>query len=239
MTADETAPAPPDPTASYTVLRGGQHTAEVEIRKSRFLAVLTRVETEEQARKAVTEVRDAHRDARHHCSAFVLGPSREVTRSSDDGEPSGTAGMPMLQALLQFATPTQRAAERPGDLSDVCAVVVRWFGGVKLGAGGLVRAYSGVVADALDSAPLTRRARCRPLTLTAPHADAGRVEAEIRAQGFTVLPTEYDAAGALLRVLVPDLPAQLDAACHALAGITSGTARVSTGDVSWHDVPQD
>ena len=225
---------------SYTVLRSSTaHTAELEIKKSRFLAVLTRTQSETHAREVISEVAARHRDARHHCTAFVLGPTRDTARSSDDGEPSGTAGTPMLQALTQFVTPAQRAAGESGDLSDVCAVVVRWFGGIKLGAGGLVRAYSGAVGAALETAPLTRRLRCRPLTLTAPHGDAGRVEAEIRAQGYTVLPTEYDAAGAVLHVLVPDLPQALDTARHALASITSGVAQVRTGTASWHDLPGD
>lgn len=236
----EPATHPADPSVSYTVLRSpAAHTAELEVKRSRFRAVLTRVQNEPHAREVIAEVAAQHRDARHHCTAFVLGPARDTARSSDDGEPSGTAGMPMLQALMQYAPPAQRAAGEPGDLSDVCAVVVRWFGGVKLGAGGLVRAYAGAVGAALDTAPLTRRLRCRPLTLTAPHTDAGRVEAEVRAQGYTVLPTEYDAAGAVLHVLVPDLPSALDAAHHALAGITSGAADVRTGPVSWHDLPGD
>ena len=95
-------------------------------------------------------LRRRHHDARHVCSAFVLGPARDRMRSSDDGEPAGTAGVPMLEAVLQRETAPGRT-----DLTDVCAVVVRWFGGIKLGAGGLVRAYSTCVALArhLDIAP--------------------------------------------------------------------------------------
>ncbi|RKQ36481.1 IMPACT family protein [Kocuria tytonis] len=229
---------PAEPRVSYTVLRpGAPHTAELEVRKSRFLAVLGRVDSEDEARELIARTAAEHRDARHHCTAFVLGPGREVARSSDDGEPSGTAGMPILQALTQYATPRQHAAGAPGDLSDVCAVVVRWFGGVKLGAGGLVRAYSGAVSAALQGAPLLRRLRCREVDLTAAHADAGRVEAELRAQGFTVQPTDYDAARATLHLLVPDLPAELRAAQEALASITSGRAAVRLGPPRWRDVP--
>jgi len=224
--------------ASYTVLRAGSgHRAELEIKKSRFLAVLHRTDTEDAAREAVAEVAAQHRDARHHCTAFVLGASRGTTRSSDDGEPAGTAGIPMLQALTQFATPQQRAKGHTGDLSDVTAVVVRWFGGVKLGAGGLVRAYSAAVTAALETAPLRRRLRCRELSFTAPHADAGRVEAEIRAHGYTVLPTDYDAARATLRVLVPDRADDLADARDGLAGITSGRADVLDGAPQWRDLP--
>ena len=239
MTSDPVPLQPSDP-LSYTVLRSGRvHQAELEIRKSRFLAVLARAETEDSAREFVAEVAASHRDARHHCTAFALGPTRETTRSSDDGEPSGTAGVPMLQALTQFATPQQREAGEPGDLSDVCAVVVRWFGGVKLGAGGLVRAYSGAVSAALETAPLDRSVRVRELSVSAPHADAGRVEAEVRAHGFTVLPTDYDAARATVHLLVPDRGADLTAAHETLAGITSGQGDVTDGPAHWHDVPGD
>lgn len=223
---------------SYTILRSGAaHTAELEIRKSRFLAVLARVDSEDAARAAIAEVTAQHRDARHHCTAFVLGPTRDTTRSSDDGEPAGTAGIPMLQTLTQFATPQQRIAQEAGDLSDVCAVVVRWFGGVKLGAGGLVRAYSGAVTAALETAPLARRIRCRELSVSAPHAEAGRIEAELRSQDYTMLPTGYDAARATLHLLVPDHPAQIARAHEDLAAATSGHAEVAEGAIRWQDVP--
>ncbi|MDN3225636.1 YigZ family protein [Kocuria rhizophila] len=226
------------PHVSYTVLRAGTaHTAELEIRKSRFLAVLTRADSEEAARTAIAEIVAQHRDARHHCTAFVLGPARDTTRSSDDGEPAGTAGVPMLQALTQFATPHQHEAQEPGDLSDVCAVVVRWFGGVKLGAGGLVRAYSGAVTAALETAPLARRLRCRELSVSAPHAEAGRIEAELRSQDYTMLPTGYDAAHATLNLLVPDHAAQIARAHEDLAAATSGLATVVEGTTRWEDVP--
>uniref|UniRef100_UPI0039EEFE92 IMPACT family protein n=1 Tax=Sinomonas sp. G460-2 TaxID=3393464 RepID=UPI0039EEFE92 len=115
----------------------GEHRHELEIKRSRFITVLRRAETEDEARALVAELRREFHDARHHCSAFVLGPDRTAQRSNDDGEPSGTAGIPMLEALLKGAT-----LDGAADLSDVAAVVVRYFGGILLGAGGLVRAYS-------------------------------------------------------------------------------------------------
>ena len=124
--------------SAYTTLAaGGGFRHEIEIKRSRFITILRRAATEEDARALVSELRREFHDARHHCSAFVLGPDRDIQRSSDDGEPSGTAGIPMLEALLRRETV-------PGvtDLSDVSAVVVRYFGGILLGAGGLVRAYS-------------------------------------------------------------------------------------------------
>jgi uncharacterized YigZ family protein len=139
---------------------------------------------EKGARDLVAGLRKEFHDARHHCSAFVLGPDRDVQRSSDDGEPSGTAGIPMLEALLRRET-------APGvtDLSDVTVVVVRYFGGILLGAGGLVRAYSESVSSALDLAPLVRRSRLRICSVEVRHSAAGRLENDLRAAGYVMAET--------------------------------------------------
>ena len=141
---------------------------ELEIKRSRFLTRIRRVTTEEQARAVVEERRSTHFDARHHCSAFVLGPDGRTARSSDDGEPAGTAGVPMLTALQRMG------------LTDVVAVVTRYFGGVKLGAGGLVRAYTDAVAQAA-SAVGTREVRLTGLfRVDVDFAAAGQVEDQLR-----------------------------------------------------------
>jgi uncharacterized YigZ family protein len=160
-----------------TVARTGD--VEIEVRRSRFLCHVERVTSEEQARAVVEGIRKRHWDARHHCSAFVLGPDAAVQRSSDDGEPSGTAGAPMLEVL------------RGRDLSDVVAVVTRWFGGVLLGAGGLVRAYSEAVREAVDEVGVLERRLLRLYDVSVPHAEAGRLENDLRSRGVTVLGTEY------------------------------------------------
>ena len=135
---------------AYTTV-DGDFAAELEIKRSRFITYLRRVDSEAAARALVAELRKKHFDARHHCSAFILGPDRTAMRSNDDGEPSGTAGIPMLDALAKRETGSGKT-----DLSDIVAVVVRYFGGILLGAGGLVRAYSESVSTALDAAPLLR-----------------------------------------------------------------------------------
>ncbi len=141
---------------------------ELEIKRSRFLTRIRRVTTEERARAVVEERRSTYFDARHHCSAFVLGPDGRTARSSDDGEPAGTAGVPMLTAL-----------QRSG-LTDVVAVVTRYFGGVKLGAGGLVRAYTDAVAQAV-SAVGTREIRLTALfRIDVDFAAAGQIEDQLR-----------------------------------------------------------
>ncbi|CDZ91210.1 YigZ family protein [Rhodococcus ruber] len=164
-----------------TLEPGPDVVAETEIKHSRFLAVLRRVDSDTAALAFVEEQRRLYPDARHHCWAFVVGdePAHRAERSSDDGEPGGTAGVPMLQVLHHR------------DLVNVAVVVTRWFGGIKLGAGGLVRAYSGAVAVAVDAATLVPRERREVFTLAVGHGDAGRVESELRVRGVSVLDVSY------------------------------------------------
>ena len=230
-------PAPaPDPAVRCTVLPAsarepeGWLEREVEIRRSRFLTYLGRVEDESEAREMVATLRRRHHDARHVCSAFVLGPARDRMRSNDDGEPAGTAGVPMLEALVQRETAPGRA-----DLTDVCAVVVRWFGGIKLGAGGLVRAYSDSVSGALDTAPLRTRSRLALLAVDAPHADAGRWENELRAAAVRVLEAGYSAAGVRLTIGVPDTAEGRSAFATRLADVTAGAGCAERIGEDWVD----
>ncbi|SED51635.1 IMPACT family protein [Ruania alba] len=198
--------------------------AEIEVKRSRFLCRLVRVTDEEEARDAVEQARKEHWSARHHCSAFVLGPAGEpdqVRRSNDDGEPSGTAGAPMLEVL------TGRG------LVDCVAVVSRYFGGVLLGAGGLVRAYSDAVTAATDAAHLVARQRRELLTVDLPHADAGRVEAELRKQGVTVLGTDYHRQARLHLACTPDGVGHLRGS---VAAVTGGSAELVSRGVEWVDV---
>ena len=118
-----------------TIKEDGQ--VQEEIKKSRFICHIKRVTTEDEARNFIQDVKKEHYKATHNCSAFILGERSEMKRSSDDGEPSGTAGVPMLGVLENH------------QLTNVCAVVTRYFGGIKLGAGGLIRAYAGSVALAI------------------------------------------------------------------------------------------
>lgn len=219
--------------ALYTTLAAGtgfRH--ELEIKRSRFIAVLGRTAEEDEARSLVSSLRREFHDARHHCTAFVLGPDRAVQRSNDDGEPSGTAGIPMLEALLKRET-----APGTADLSDVTAVVVRYFGGIMLGAGGLVRAYSQSVSAALEHAPLVRRQRLRICAVPVPHALAGRLENELRAAGHVMAGASYDAQTTVLRLALPDEPAALAQAAGLLAALSAGSASLQPGETEWTDVP--
>lgn len=176
------------PSTAYTTLRGATE-AEIEVKRSRFLCRVERVADEAAARAVVEAARKQHWDARHHCSAFLLGPDADIQRSSDDGEPAGTAGMPILEVL------------RGRDLRDVVAVVTRWFSGTLLGAGGLVRAYGDATRAALESAPTVRRQLLVMAGIAVPHAEAGKLEHDLRAQGVQVLGTGY-AAAATVRISI-------------------------------------
>lgn len=142
---------------------------ELVVSRSRFVTTAHPAQDPAAAEAVIADVRRRSWDARHHCSAMVTGVLGDQARSSDDGEPSGTAGVPMLEVL------------RRRDLTDVVVVVSRWFGGVKLGAGGLVRAYSTSVSEALDRATVVRRAARTRVRVAVPHADAGRVDNALRA----------------------------------------------------------
>lgn len=204
-----------------TIARAVQ--AEIEAKRSRFLCDLVPVASEDEARAVVERARKEHWDARHHCSAFVLGPAADIRRSNDDGEPSGTAGTPMLDVLTG------------ADLTDVVAVVTRWFGGTLLGTGGLVKAYSDAVRAALDEAHLVHYERQVRLTCQVTLADVGRVENALRAAGFVVADVDYAthaAAGcAGLEVAAPsDALGRADAA---LAELTSGEAAFERAGQTW------
>ena len=118
-----------------TIKENGQ--VQEEIKKSRFICHAKRVYSEEEARDFITAIKKEHYKATHNCSAFIIGERSEIKRTSDDGEPSGTAGVPMLGVLENH------------NLTNICVVVTRYFGGIKLGAGGLIRAYAGSVALAV------------------------------------------------------------------------------------------
>lgn len=221
---------------TYTTLApGADFRHELTIKRSRFITVLRRVEDESQARELITFLRREFYDARHHCSAFAIGADRVVQRSNDDGEPSGTAGTPMLDALLKRET---RPGHQPAaDLSDVCVVVVRYFGGILLGAGGLVRAYSESVSAALELAPLVRRGRLRLFTVAVPHAEAGRLENDLRAAGYLMTGNSYEPLNTLVGLAMVDDTDVITAAVARLASLTAGRCTLVTAGTDWVDTP--
>lgn len=206
--------------AEYETIAGPVDT-ELEISRSRFLTRLERVGTEAEAREVIARVRAEHPRARHHCSAFVLGPGARVQRSNDDGEPSGTAGAPMLDALTSAG------------LSDVVAVVTRYFGGVLLGAGGLTRAYRGAVAVAVQTAPRVRRAPRRAVAILISYEAAAQLEAEARRRGWNMGEAEYGEAVLQHYAVAEDQLASLAALA---AEVSAGAAVVTPGDTAYVDL---
>jgi len=195
---------------------------ETEVKKSRFLCSVARVEDEAQAQAFIAAVRKQYWDARHNCTAFIVGEQPRRERSNDDGEPAGTAGAPMLEVL------------RRRGLTDTVAVVTRYFGGVLLGAGGLVRAYGGAVSAALDEAVVVERRRVEVVAVATDHVRAGRLENELRAAGYPVRDLDYTATGVVIEVGVPDGRAAEFAAW--LAAASAGSAVAEPLGTDWSDV---
>ncbi|WP_336660282.1 IMPACT family protein [Leucobacter sp. USHLN153] len=196
--------------------------AEQEISRSRFLTRLERVSDEGAARSVIARVRAEHPRARHHCSAFVLEPGARVQRSNDDGEPSGTAGAPMLDALVSAG------------LSDVVAVVTRYFGGVLLGAGGLTRAYRSSVAEATRLATRQRRGLRVGVAVTSAYDVAPQIEAEARRRGYALDGADYGERVTQRYLLAEN---ELRPFAALVAELSGGSAQPETGAAAFVDLP--
>lgn len=181
--------------------------AELEVRRSRFLAVALPVSGREEATEEIARLRAEHPGANHVCWALLAGGHSGM---SDDGEPSGTAGRPILEVL------------RHHDLEGVLGAVVRYFGGVKLGAGGLVRAYTDAIATALLDAEVIERIPETTLAVTADYPDAERIRRWADAEGFTVPDVAYGESVRLTLVL-PE--ARSTEAADAIRDLTGGRAQ--------------
>lgn len=144
----------------------GEGTHEIVIEKSRFICHLSRVSTEEEAQNFINHIKKQHWNATHNCSAYVIGENDQIQKANDDGEPSGTAGVPMLEVL------------KKRNLKDTCAVVTRYFGGIKLGAGGLIRAYGKSVSEGLNHVGVVERKLMRVMHTTVNYTWIGKLENE-------------------------------------------------------------
>ena len=154
---------------------------EIDIKKSRFITYLIPIQTEEEFNEQLAAIRKEHYKATHHCQAFILNEDSSIQRMSDDGEPSGTAGVPMLEVLKR------------NNLTYIMAVTVRYFGGTKLGAGGLIRAYSTSVSETLNHAKLIANATQMVIELTLEYnqVDNFNYYLEQTSTPITVLDTQY------------------------------------------------
>lgn len=148
------------------------HSIENVISKSRFIAYIKPVATENEAKAFIDEIKTKHKDATHNCSAYTVGPEMNIQKANDDGEPSGTAGIPMLEIL------------KKQEIHNVCVVVTRYFGGIKLGAGGLIRAYSGAVRDVIYDIGRVELREAIPVTVTLDYDQTGKFEYELASTTF-------------------------------------------------------
>lgn len=170
-----------------------QHTYEEIISKSRFITYLFVVKDEVEAKQRIQEIKAKHKDANHNCSAYTIGDQHQIQKANDDGEPSGTAGVPMLEAL------------KKNDVHNVVAIVTRYFGGIKLGTGGLIRAYQGGVSNAIQSVGKVEIKNALKYNVTMSYENTGKFEHSIASKPFVVLDTIYtDKVSYIIQLVAED-----------------------------------
>lgn len=197
----------------YILYQGGQ--GEIVEKKSRFIAYLFPVSTEEEALERIHEIKKKHYDARHNCFAYVIGEGNEIERSSDDGEPSGTAGRPMLEVLTG------------GGIHNAVVIVTRYFGGVLLGTGGLVRAYSSAVKEGLKQCALMEKLSGYRLHVHTDYNDLGKLQYLIRTEELFELETKYETDVELTLLVTEE---KIDAVEKLITEKTAGRAGLERGD---------
>ncbi|MCL7746749.1 YigZ family protein [Halalkalibacter alkaliphilus] len=203
--------------ATYHTVKGrGEH--EIVIQKSRFIAFFDRVETEKDAQAFIDRIKKEHWNANHNCSAYMIGERDEIQKANDDGEPSGTAGVPMLEVLKKRG------------LKDTVVVVTRYFGGIKLGAGGLIRAYGGAVSEGLNAVGVVKRSLVKVVHTEVDYHWLGKVEHALRESPYQMKGTEYlEQVDVQTYVEVDDL----DAFEEWMTNITNGQAKIRQGEETY------
>ncbi len=214
-------------TESYRVLypdsKDAVFTGELIEKKSRFIANIRKVESEAEAAAFIEEIRKRYYDARHHCSAFVIGSRGELTRCSDDGEPSGTAGRPMLEVLIG------------SEIRGIIAVVTRYFGGTLLGTGGLVRAYSGAVQEALKQCPTAWMRYGKRIQVDTDYNGIGKLLYLMGQEGLSQESCEYTDK-VCLKLLVPG--DKVDFFCKQVTELTAGRSKWTILEEVFYPVPE-
>lgn len=195
---------------------------EIVIERSRFIGYAQRVTSEEEAAAFIAMIKKKHWDATHNCSAFVIGENDQIQRSSDDGEPSGTAGKPILECI------------KKNGVKDTAVVVTRYFGGIKLGAGGLVRAYTAGTVIALKAAGIVVHTLHQKISVSVDYTWWGKVENELRIGGQRVVGTDYTDK-VTVHVLIPD--GEQDAFVEQMTDLTNGQGQIVLGEKEYVEVP--
>ena len=199
-----------------TVYTGGS--GEIVEKKSRFIATIIPVKTEDEALAFIEQMKKKYWDARHNCSAYTIGLQHELARCSDDGEPAKTAGRPMLDVLLNE------------DLHNVCVVVTRYFGGTLLGTGGLVRAYQGAVKEGLLHCSIITKEYGIPVTIHTDYTGIGKIQYITAQMELTTLSTEYTEQ---VSITVLVTPATQGSFLKKVTEATSARAQIEEKDPVW------
>lgn len=194
--------------------KGGE--GEIEEKKSKFIAHVSPVHSEEEAVTFINAIKKQYWDARHNVSAFAIGERNELTRSSDDGEPAGTAGRPVLDVILQSG------------IHDICIVVTRYFGGVLLGTGGLVRAYQQSAKVGIDACEIIEPIYGHEVSILCDYNMHGKIEFYLREQKLNIDSTDYDTDVTIHTHIPADM---LSSAITAIADKTAGGAIVEHSDI--------
>ncbi|WP_409295747.1 YigZ family protein [Peribacillus sp. SCS-26] len=195
---------------------------EIVIQKSRFIAYVERAETEEAAQEFIASIKKKHSDANHNCSAYLIGENNLIQKANDDGEPSGTAGVPMLEVL------------KKKNLKDTVVVVTRYFGGIKLGAGGLIRAYGKSVTEGLDASGIVERRLMRVMHTSVDYTWLGKLENELRSSIYTLKEIKYSEA---VEIEAFAEESEAHAFTEWMTELTNGQAQITEGEVLYQETP--
>lgn len=197
-------------------------TAELIIKKSQFICTLARTETEAEAKAFIAEIKTKHRKATHNCFAYMIGLNDEIQRESDNGEPSGTAGVPILEVLKNL------------ELHNVCAVVTRYFGGIKLGAGGLIRAYSNATSHAIETVGIVKKVVQTELALTVSYSAFGKLQNYLENKQINLLDTHF--ATEVTTLVAIDTP-QVKEFSDQVIDLMNGQVTIKEGQEKYVEVP--
>ncbi|MGX7030008.1 YigZ family protein [Vagococcus zengguangii] len=203
-----------------TIKENGIH--EIEIKKSRFITKLVRIESEEQARNIIQQTKKEHWKANHNCSAYVLGNKQDIQRSSDDGEPSGTAGVPMLEVL------------KKQEIINTLAIVTRYFGGTKLGAGGLIRAYSSAVSESIKAIGLVKGTLQQEVAITIDYPQHNSLEYFLTQNDYTIAETIFTDK-VTVNVMIDET--LVEAFQEALINLLNGQLTLTLGETKYFEQP--
>jgi uncharacterized YigZ family protein len=200
----------------FTVKGNGDH--EIEIQRSRFIAYIERAETEEQAQDFILSIKKKHWNATHNCSAYIIGEHDQIQKANDDGEPSGTAGVPILEVL------------KKKHLKDTVVVITRYFGGIKLGASGLIRAYGKATSEGLNATGIVERKLMRIMHTTIDYTWLGKLENELRSSVYQLKEIHY-----LDKVEIETYveEAQTEAFQEWMTELTSGQGQIKKGETTY------